>query len=323
MAQISKGDTFVDGQQVTGARLNQLVDSSVLLVGAITAQPNITANTLEATDSTIVNDAGTLKEATIGDFLNSNLPITTSSINGVTGADIAVTPAVGQKMDVGGAFEANSINSTGVITSAGNNTVGGNLAVTGTSTLTGNVNANGNFTSTGVANFTGTLQYKSTPIFGLYQVTATLIHTLAGFVESFTNIRLASLADGWAVAGGDVTGAGGGVHWKESHTIPAGEMWEITWNWSSMKGTDDAFAVGIIRNVGGGAWTQIFNSIQAPSLYTNTPNCNVEILTNSTASPVTYNYAFKSACGLGSATDQAIVCNGGSATRIIRRYKIA
>jgi hypothetical protein len=323
MAQISKGDTFVDGQQVTGARLNQLVDSSVLLVGAITNQPSITANTLEATDSTIVNDAGTLKKATVGDFLNSNLPVTTSSITGGAGVDLALNPAAGQKVDINGAFEANSINSTGVITSAGNNTVGGNLAVTGTSTLTGNVNANGNFTNTGIANFTGTLQYKSTPIFGLYQVTATLITTIAGYVDIFNNIRLASLADGWAVAGGDVTGAGGGVHWKESHTIPAGEMWEITWNWSSMKGTDDAFAVGIIRNVGGGAWTQIFNSIQSPYIYTNTPLCNVEILTNSTASPVTYNYAFKSACGLGSATDQAIVCHGGGATRIIRRYKIA
>ncbi len=102
MAQISKGDTFVDGQQVTGARLNQLVDSSVLLVGAITDQPNITANTLEATDSTIVNDAGVLKEATIGDILNSGLDTTfdvctnettvTSALNGKTNKDINVTP---------------------------------------------------------------------------------------------------------------------------------------------------------------------------------------------------------------------------------------
>lgn len=102
MAQISKGDTFVDGQQVTGARLNQLVDSSQLLVGAITDQPSITANTLEATDSTIVNDGGVLKEATIGDILNSNLDATfddasvqtasCSVINGKANKDINVTP---------------------------------------------------------------------------------------------------------------------------------------------------------------------------------------------------------------------------------------
>ena len=138
MAQISKGDTFTDGQQVTGARLNQLVDSSTLLVGAITDQPSITANTLEATDSTIVNDGGVLKEATIGDFLNSNLPITTSSIttsaiNGIAGADIAVAPAAGQKFDVNGAFESTTSNTTS------NATIGGTLTVTGATTLTGGV----------------------------------------------------------------------------------------------------------------------------------------------------------------------------------------
>lgn len=81
MTQFSKGETFADGQQVTAARLNQLVDASTLLVGAITEQPSIAANTLQSTDSTIVNDGGVLKEATIGDILNSNLPITPSSIN--------------------------------------------------------------------------------------------------------------------------------------------------------------------------------------------------------------------------------------------------
>ena len=164
MAQISKGDTFTDGQQVTGARLNQLVDSSVLLVGAITDQPNLTANTLQSTDSTIVNDAGVLKEATIGDFLNSNLPITTSSITGGAGVDIAVAPAAGQKFDVNGAFEATTSNTTG------NATIGGTLVVTGGSTLTGNVIADNGFTSNGLANFTGTLQVGGTVGYVLYEV---------------------------------------------------------------------------------------------------------------------------------------------------------
>lgn len=160
MAQISKGDTFVDGQQVTGARLNQLVDASTLLVGAITDQPSITANTLEATDSTIVNDAGTLKEATIGDILNSNLPISTSSITGGAGVDITVTPAAGQKMDVGGAFEANSSNIVGNSTIGGNETVSGNLTVTGTSTLNGNATANGNLAVTGSFTYGGNIPQK-------------------------------------------------------------------------------------------------------------------------------------------------------------------
>lgn len=136
MAQISKGDTFTNGEQVTGARLNQLVDSATLLVGAITDQPNITAGTLEATDSTIVNDSGTLKEATIGDILGSNLPIVTSSITGGAGVDITVTPAATKKFDVAGAFEAESQNIVG------NSTVGGTLNVTGATTLV-NLTASG------------------------------------------------------------------------------------------------------------------------------------------------------------------------------------
>jgi hypothetical protein len=210
---------------------------------------------------------------------------------------------------------------------AGNEVVEGNLYVAGQASVTGGIESpsvsTATLTASGVANFTGTLQYKSTPIFGLYQVTANLIHQTPGFVDVFNNIRIGSFADGWAVAGGDVTSASGGVHWKEAITVPAGEMWEVTWNWSAMRGTDDGFVVGVIRNVGGGAWSQIFNSVQAPTIYTNTPLCNVEILTNTTASAVTYNYAFKSACGPGSATDQAIACHGNGATRIIRRYKIA
>ncbi|CAB4186633.1 hypothetical protein UFOVP1151_28 [uncultured Caudovirales phage] len=150
MAQISKGDTFTNGEQVTGARLNQLVDSSVLLVGAITDQPSITANTLEATDTTIVNDAGTLKEATIGDFLNSNLAITTSSITGGAGVDIIVTPAATKKFDVNGALEAESINTIGAVAIGGAATVTGTLGVTGATTLTGgisgNTTVNGNLT---------------------------------------------------------------------------------------------------------------------------------------------------------------------------------
>lgn len=164
MAQISKGDTFVDGQQVTGARLNQLVDASTLLVGAITDQPSITANTLEATDSTIVNDAGTLKEATIGDILNSNLPISTSSITGGAGVDITVTPAAGQKMDVGGAFEADDINVTDDLTVGDDASVGGDLTVAGTTTLTGNATANGNLTVTGSFTYGGNTPQKNVGI---------------------------------------------------------------------------------------------------------------------------------------------------------------
>lgn len=199
MAQISKGDTFVNGEQVDGNRLNQLVDSAQLLVGAITDQPSITANTLEATDSTIVNDAGTLKEATIGDILNSNLPVTTSSITGGAGSDIVVTPAAGQKVDVAGAFEANSNNTVG------NSTIGGNLTVTGSSTLTGNVIADNGFTSNGIANFTGQFQVNGTVGYVLYEV-----------FEANVSYSNATVPTGWNA-----------MYTSPSLTKPSDEIWVI------------------------------------------------------------------------------------------------
>lgn len=92
MPQISKGDTFADSQQLTATRLNQLVDSATLLVGAIADQTSITANTLEASDTTIVNDSGALKKATISDILNSGLSVTTSAISTKANTDLIVTP---------------------------------------------------------------------------------------------------------------------------------------------------------------------------------------------------------------------------------------
>ena len=104
MTQISKGDTFTDGQQVTGARLNQLVDASTLLVGAITDQTAITAATVASDDNIILSDtsATALRKATVGDILGSSLPVVassvtatsviTSTVNAGANSDIVTTP---------------------------------------------------------------------------------------------------------------------------------------------------------------------------------------------------------------------------------------
>jgi hypothetical protein len=154
MTQLSKGDTFADGQQVTGVRLNGLVDNATVLPGVITDQINITANTVASDDSVLIHDlsATALREATVGDLLNSGLAITTGSVTGNAGADVVITPAATYKVDVAGPLEADSHNVTG------NATVGGTLSITGTTTFTGAAIANGNFTCNGTANFTGPLQ---------------------------------------------------------------------------------------------------------------------------------------------------------------------
>jgi hypothetical protein len=94
MAQITKGDTFTDGQQVTGARLNQLIDSATILPNIITDQTNLTANTVATGDSVLLYDlsATALREATASDLLNSGIAITTSSVTGGANSDITITP---------------------------------------------------------------------------------------------------------------------------------------------------------------------------------------------------------------------------------------
>lgn len=158
MAQILKGDTFANGQQVDGARLNQLVDSATILVGAITEQTAMAANTVEAADETIISDSGVLKKVQIGSILQSNLPIKTSSVSSNTGQDLVLTPASGQKVDVAGSFESDTNNTTG------NSTVGGNLSVTGISTFNGNATANGNLTVNGSFTYGGNTPQKNVGI---------------------------------------------------------------------------------------------------------------------------------------------------------------
>lgn len=181
MAQIQSAETYADGQQVTAARLNNQTNGATLLPGAVTDQTAISGGVASG-DSLIVHDlsASALRKATVSEILGAGVPVVAPSVTGVAGADLVITPAAGQKADVAGPLEADSVNSIG------NATVGGNLSVTGTSTLTGNVTATNAFTSNGVANFTGAFQLNGSPAFGLYEVYE---ETISSFVVSSTVSR--------------------------------------------------------------------------------------------------------------------------------------
>ena len=94
MAQIQKGDTFADGQVVTGARLNQFLDSATLLSNAITDQTGLSSNTLATNDQFLIYDtsATALRKATASDILGSGLPITLDTINAVNYKNISAVP---------------------------------------------------------------------------------------------------------------------------------------------------------------------------------------------------------------------------------------
>ena len=155
MPKIKSPETFVPNTVLTAAANQNHVDGAYPLPGFITEHPSLSvANTLANDDKLLISDtsdSAILKKANVSEILNSGLAITTGSITGKTAVDLVITPAVGQKVDVAGSFEADSINSTG------NSTVGGNHTVSGTNTSNGAAIFNGSATFNGSVNFTGSL----------------------------------------------------------------------------------------------------------------------------------------------------------------------
>ena len=137
MPQIQKGETFADGQQVTGARLNQLIDSATILPNIITDQTNIATNGVASNDTTLIYDtsATALREANVSDILNSNLPVTTSSITAGNGSDVVISPQDGTIVTGCSFTSANGL--TVVVTSNAHGLVAGQVITTTASTIAG------------------------------------------------------------------------------------------------------------------------------------------------------------------------------------------
>lgn len=203
MAQFQPPVTFTAGQVLTASALNAHVSSAVLLPGAVTDQANLAANTVAVGDSVIIHDLSdlALKEATVGDLLNSGLSITTGAIAGNTGANLVITPAA-----------------TFALSVAGNLSTTANFAVTGTSTLTGNVTASGTLTVTGNATFNTTEAIKipvgttgqrpGTPVAGQFRYNSTLDEA-----EVYNGTL-------WkAVGGGPFDATGGGITTVDGYKI--------------------------------------------------------------------------------------------------------
>lgn len=98
MAQISKGKTFVTGEQVTALNLNKIVDDATLQPGAITAQAPVTTVATTNLILTTPPTGSALNRVSLADVVTSlNLAKTTGaqSFSGnltmVSGADIALT----------------------------------------------------------------------------------------------------------------------------------------------------------------------------------------------------------------------------------------
>ena len=236
MPQINKGDTFADGQQVTGARLNQFIDSATLLPAAITDQVTLTANTVASGDSTLLYDLSVagLKKTTVGDLLNSNLPITTSSIAGASGADLVITPAAGQKVDIAGGVEVDflTVLGTGAVKIAAGTTaqrpvtpVAGDIRFNSTSNTlevysgTGWINGN----TSGSADFEGLVNTQNFTVrnkrflFGIYDT-----NTYQVEVKSPVTVNTSPMG-----SPSYNTTSYGYYETTIAHTKPADEIWTV------------------------------------------------------------------------------------------------
>lgn len=126
MAQIQKGDTFADGQQVTGARLNQLIDSATLLPNVITDQSSNASGITGDFALIYKNSVNGLRKIDVGNLFASNNPVTTSAITAGTGSDITLNTLDGTIVTGSTYTSANGTNVT-VTTSVAHGLVVGQI----------------------------------------------------------------------------------------------------------------------------------------------------------------------------------------------------
>jgi hypothetical protein len=98
MPQINKGETFEDGQQVDGQRLNDLIDNATIEPEIITTQ-NPMAGSVANEDTLLLHDhsVSELRKVTVQELFSGNIQVTTDAlttnvVNAKTGKDLVVTP---------------------------------------------------------------------------------------------------------------------------------------------------------------------------------------------------------------------------------------
>jgi hypothetical protein len=92
MADVARGSTFTDGvpNDCTAAKLNNLVDASVIQPAFISAKTALTQAQLDSLDETVVNDVsvGALRKVTVANFRSPGTP---EQLGKVSGSDFTTT----------------------------------------------------------------------------------------------------------------------------------------------------------------------------------------------------------------------------------------
>jgi hypothetical protein len=104
MPQLIKGQSFADGDLVTGLTLNNIIDLATLSQTAITSQTAVTTFDIQSSDYFLIYDssANALRKASVDDIFRSGQTVKFSGISGISGADLAVAIASGQSFVING-----------------------------------------------------------------------------------------------------------------------------------------------------------------------------------------------------------------------------
>lgn len=229
MAQVQSVETFVNGQQVTAARLNNHVNGLLALPGLVTDQTAMTANTIENIDQFIVYDSSVqaLRKVNFSDVLNSNRQITTPSIYGPSSADLTLNPQGAYKVNCLGPLTTATltVNQTstfsGKVTASGTGTIRIPAGTTAERPTTGNLPGDIRYNTTsgriesnaGGTNWREYVVREATNSYALYEISEESIPRYVYPVASAPNV-----APAWTSA---------------SYTKPASEIWvvEIDLHW--------------------------------------------------------------------------------------------
>ena len=181
MAQISSPEVYADGQQVTAVRMNNMVNGSVLLPGAINDQSLFTS--LANVDTFLIYDdsTGNLGKIALSSLFTQGQDIVTKSITDITGNVLGITFTSNQEIYLTTGSGSNGVVITGVVSASGGGSIGGSgpnsviggLLVLTELTVAGNVLFN---TTEAIKLPVGTtVQRPATPIAGQIRYNSTLL----------------------------------------------------------------------------------------------------------------------------------------------------
>lgn len=126
--QFQSPENYAAGQQLTAARLNNMVNNAVPLPGLIGDRTALTASTLASDDKFLILDtsASALRTANASDILSSGLPITTPGIS-YSGQDIQVNVSDSSSITTASFLSSDGITVTVTATAHGFSPGGTNL----------------------------------------------------------------------------------------------------------------------------------------------------------------------------------------------------